>query len=325
VGETRDWSAEVETLTAKLREHYVFPDVAERICSVLYGKLANSRYQSLANDESFAAAATADMQSVSGDKHLRLIFSPDEIADEPMPDPCDDARYRQEAELAGYGIARVERLPGNVALLEVTRLLDVSFAGPAAAAAMNLVAGADVLLLDLRRNRGGQPAMVALLCSYLLDEPTHLNDMYNRRNDSTRQWWSHAFVPGPTFGGSKPVYVLTSSSTFSGGEELSYNLKQLKRATLVGETTGGGAHPADGHRVGSHLIASVPWGRSINPVSGTNWEGTGVKPDIAVSADEAFSTAYQLALEHVLSLGTEAARRMVAEEARQALGGLRAG
>jgi C-terminal processing protease CtpA/Prc len=262
------------------------------------------------------------LQSVNGDKHLRLIYSPDEVPDQNEVDRHDEARYRREAELTGHGIARVERLPGNVALLEVSCLCDAEIAGPAAAAAMNLVADADALLLDLRRNGGGHPSMVALLCSYLLDEPVHLNDLYNGRDDSTHQWWSEAFVPGPRFGGGKPVYVLTSSSTFSGAEELSYNLQQLKRATLIGETTGGGAHPTSRHWVGSHLIASVPWGRAINPVSGTNWEGTGVKPDIAVRADEAFSTAYRLALEHVLDLGAEGARQMVVAQARQELGKL---
>lgn len=319
VSQTRDWSAEIGILTDRLTEHYVFLDVAERISAVLRHRLGDGGYSGLTADESFAAAVTADLQSVNGDKHLKLMFSADEIPSTPVSGPRDNARHRQAAELAGYGIGRVERLAGNVALLEVTSLIDPAIAGPAAAAAMTLVAGADVLLLDLRSNRGGQPSMVAFLCSYLMDQPTHLNDLYNRREDTTHQWWSYAFVPGRKFGGSKPVYVLTSGITFSGGEELSYNLQQTKRATLVGETTGGGAHPVGRHRIGSHLFATVPWGRAINPVSGTNWEGTGVRPDIAVPADQAFATAYRLALAHVLAMGAEAPRRFVAEEARQAL------
>ncbi len=123
----------------------------------------------------------------------------------------------------------------------------------------------------------------------------HLNDIYNRPEDTTRQFWTLPHVPGPKFGGQKPVYVLTSSRTFSGAEELSYNLRQTERATLIGETTKGGAHPGDRYRVGPHLKSAVPNGRAINPISGTNWEGVGVVPHIEVPADEAFEVAYRKA------------------------------
>nr|BFE79994.1 hypothetical protein GCM10020093_025950 [Planobispora longispora] len=150
--------------------------------------------------------------------------------------------------------------------------------------------------------------MVALLCSYLFDEPTHLNDIYDRPGDSTAQFWTLPFVPGPRFGADKPVYVLTSGFTFSGAEEFAYDLQSRKRATVVGERTRR-AHPGVRYRVGAHLKSAVPCGRAINPVTGTNWEGTGIVPDIDLPAEHAFVHAYGLALRHVLELGEEGARR----------------
>jgi C-terminal processing protease CtpA/Prc len=136
---------------------------------------------------------------------------------------------------------------------------------------------------------------VAFVCSYLLDERTHLNTQYARVGERYDQFWSLPYVPGARFGGTKPVYVLTSANTFSAAEELSYNLQQLGRATIVGETTRGGAHPREGWTVHPHLEASIPVGRSINPVSGTNWEGIGVRPDVPCPAAEALDRALELA------------------------------
>lgn len=147
---------------------------------------------------------------------------------------------------------------------------------------MNFVANTDALIIDLRKNNGGTPAMVALVSSDLFDEPTHLNDIDTRVGDKTQQWWTAGFVPGQRFGGKKPIYVLTSSRTFSGGEELADDLKSLHRATLVGETTGGGAHPMNRFRVNDHFEIGVPFARAIDPITKTNWEGTGVVPDASL-------------------------------------------
>jgi retinol-binding protein 3 len=112
---------------------------------------------------------------------------------------------------------------------------------------MNFLAHVDATIFDLRENGGGDPRMVAMISSYLFDKPTHLNDLYNRKEDSTTQYWTLPYVPGATLA-DKPAFVLTSKGTFSGAEEFTHNLKNLKRATIVGETTGGGAHPVAPHR-----------------------------------------------------------------------------
>ncbi|MGW6448646.1 S41 family peptidase [Lentzea sp. NPDC055074] len=286
---------EIEILCSQLASYYVFPDTAAEIAKVLRARLDEGAYSDVDDDEQFAAKVTEDLQSINGDKHLRLLHSAEEVPETGQESAWDPVAYKLEAEQDAFGIHKVERLEGNVGLLDLRLLHDAEIATPAYVAAMNLVAHTDALIIDLRNNRGGDPHTVQLICSYLFDEPVHLNDIYNRPEDVTQQFWTLAHVPGPKFGGTKPVYVLTSARTFSGAEELSYNLQQTERATLIGETTKGGAHPGDRYRVGPHLKSSIPNGRAINPVSGTNWEGVGVVPHIQVPEEDAFEVAYEKA------------------------------
>jgi C-terminal processing protease CtpA/Prc len=164
---------------------------------------------------------------------------------------------------------KVERLAANIGYLKFNGFMDPGVCGGTATAAMNFLGNVDAIIIDLRANGGGDPKMVAYLSTYLFGEVTHLNDLYNRKEDSTTQFWTLRDVPGKRLAG-KPVFVLTSKRTFSGAEEFSYNLKMLKRATIVGETTGGGAHPVSGHRVDDHFMIGVPFARAVNPISKTN-------------------------------------------------------
>jgi C-terminal processing protease CtpA/Prc len=159
---------------------------------------------------------------------------------------------------------------------------------------MNFLAHVDAIIFDLRQNGGGDPKMVDFVVSYLFDKPTHVNDLYYRKGNETTQYWTLPYVSGSRLS-TQPVYVLTSKRTFSGGEEFCYDLKSLRRATLVGETTGGGAHPVSGHRIDDHFSIGVPEGRPINPITQKDWEGTGVTPDVPVSSEDALTKAKQLA------------------------------
>lgn len=141
--------------------------------------------------------------------------------------------------------------------------------------------------------------MIQLLTSYLVAVPTHLNTFHVRKTNSEEQFWTAAHVDGPRYL-DKEVYVLTSGGTFSAAEEFTYNLKNMKRATIVGETTGGGAHPVDLHYLKDiKFAAMIPFGRAINPITKTNWEGTGVEPDVKVKIEDALSKAHALALENL--------------------------
>jgi tetratricopeptide (TPR) repeat protein len=163
-----------------------------------------------------------------------------------------------------------------------------------AAAAMHMLAGADAIIFDMRENGGGSPETVQFICTYLFGERTHLNSLYWREGDRTEEFWTLDDVPGERMP-DVPVFVLTSSETFSGAEEFAYNLRTRERATLVGETTGGGANPGGGYPLAAGLGLFVPEGRAINPVTGTNWEGTGVEPHVEASAESALDVALPLA------------------------------
>ncbi|HSK76084.1 MAG TPA: S41 family peptidase, partial [Thermoanaerobaculia bacterium] len=195
---------------------------------------------------------------------------------------------------------------GNVGYIELRGFSASQEAGGAVAAAMNLLANTDALMFDLRRNGGGSPVTIGFISSYLFNGRVHLNDFYVRETGRRQSFHTSETVDGQRYGESKPVYILTSNRTFSAAEEFTYNLKNLKRATLVGETTGGGAHPVNLHRVKGYPVGvSLPFGRAINPISGTNWEGTGVEPDVKVPASEALGEAHARALAAIAEKATD--------------------
>jgi hypothetical protein len=291
----------IDNAIAKLDEFYIFPDKAKAMGEAVRARSARGEYDSVEDGAQFARVLTENFREVSHDMHLRVNFSssvvPDGLDDD-HPSEAERARYRREMERMNCGFEKVEHLAGNIGYLKFNMFADPDVCGATATAAMNFVSGSDALIVDLRQNGGGDPAMVALICTYLFDEPTHLNDLYERKLDKTTQYWTLPYVPGKRLVG-KPVFVLTSSRTFSGAEEFTYNLKNLKRATIVGETTGGGAHPVAGHKIDEHFSIGVPYARAINPISKTNWEGTGVEPDVKAPGAEALEVAKKLAMEQV--------------------------
>ncbi|MEU1285071.1 S41 family peptidase [Kitasatospora sp. NPDC005856] len=289
-----DAVALVEEIADLVRENYVFPDVARQLADLLQRRSAEDSYRTESAEE-LAEAVTADLRSVNGDLHLGLKYHAVPVP--PERGAAVLAAVRREFDTFLNGVPRVELLDGGVAVLEIgPKLFPLDWAAQPLTAALSLVAPARGLILDLRRNTGGDPNTVAFVCAYLLDGRTHLNTMVSPKDEVGAQSWTPSFVPGARFGGSKPLYVLTSGDTFSGGEELAYDLQQLKRAEVVGEVTRGGAHPREGWTLHPHLELGVPIARAVNPVSGTNWEGVGVRPDVPCDAGEALDRALELAL-----------------------------
>lgn len=289
-----------------MQSAYIFADVAEKMAADLRTRLANKEYDAVVDPKAFAETLTRDLQSVSHDKHLRIIFDPNGLAQRGGP-PTAEERARQLAEerRRNFGFDRVERLDGNVGYIDLRGFSGTPESRGPAVAAMNLLADTDALIFDLRRNGGGSPFMIGILSSYLFTEVVHLNDFYVRETDSKREFFTTADVEGRRYGKDKPVYVLTSNRTFSAAEEFTYNLKNLQRATIVGETTGGGAHPGGVRRITDHFGIWLPNGRAINPITKTNWEGTGIEPHIKVAAEQALTAAHLDALKKVRATVTD--------------------
>lgn len=302
-GEARQQT--IEAVIKLLTENYVYPETASRMAAHLKKEAAAGAYQGITDPGKFAEQLTADLQSVSRDKHLRVSHSPEMAArllasggDGPPPE--DRERFLEESRRDNFAFRKVEILDGNIGYLRLDGFSGFSEAGETATAAMNFLANTDALIIDLRQNGGGNPSMIQIISSYLFDgEPRHLNSFYWRPKDETTQTWTLPYVPGKRNPDAE-VFVLTSARTFSAAEEFTYNLKNMERATIVGETTGGGAHPGGSMAANDQFVVWVPKGRAINPITNTNWEGTGVEPDIAVPAEQALDRACLEALTRLL-------------------------
>ena len=288
----------IDGVNANLEKFYIHAAVAGQMENALLAHQKAGDYDKITDGDEYAARLTKDLRNVSHDEHLRVNFLSYKAPPPHDPTPEDEARVHQQMEHDNCLFRKIEILPNNIGYLKFDGFMDASFCGPTVAAAMGLVAHTDAVIFDLRQNGGGQPDMVTLIASYLFDKPTHLIDIYDRSKDSTRQNWTLSYLPGPRLA-KQPAFVLTSKGTFSGAEEFAFDLKNQKRATIVGETTGGGAHPVSGHPVADYFIVGVPFAESLDPETKTNWEGTGVEPDVKVSADDALDAAEKLANERI--------------------------
>ena len=274
----------VEKLSEALRDQYIFPDVGERAATRISAALAAGEYDDLADRIAFTQRLSADVRAVAHDKHLNIMVpgvSPPRRGPGPMP--------RGEA-----GLIRADRLSGGIGYIEVVGFPEPRAFKPVLDRAMSGLKGSRSLIVDVRRNGGGSPETVAYLVSYLVEPGRPINDIVSRvpkTKNFTRE--SQTSVPTPVSFAKVPVYVLTSSTTFSGGEEFAYDMQALKRGTIVGEITRGGANPTGPVDLGSGVIAQIPSGRAENPVTKTNWEGRGVQPDLAVPASDALKVALE--------------------------------
>ncbi|MDP1824934.1 MAG: S41 family peptidase [Archangium sp.] len=286
----------INKIAIALTTSYVDADKAKSMAAALSGHLAAGDYDNIVEGAAFAERLTDDLHADTHDLHVRVMFGP-HPRDEPPPQPEGD----QLAQLRGmnFGFGPIERMKGNVAHVVINGFPPAEFvaAKKGIGDLMSQAADADALIIDLRNNNGGSPETVALVASYMFaDKPVHLIDSYERETNTTRPSWTHAKLAGKRFGGKKPVYVITSKRTFSGGEELAYDLQTTKRATIIGETTRGGAHVTKTVSLDDWFTLAVPHAASISPVTHGNWEGTGVVPDVPTSADAALDEALERAL-----------------------------
>ncbi|MDQ1557601.1 MAG: hypothetical protein QOD32_661 [Pyrinomonadaceae bacterium] len=319
----------IEDTLRNLREAYVYPEVATRMEQAVRERASKKEYEGITSARQLAQTLTEHLQAVSRDKHLRVNYRAAVLGEGDIPgariirrvpgggdgggssSPAGGAPVVRRvpggaSEASGnLGLEKVETLEGNLGYMDFSMFDPSEEANAKVSEAMNRLADTDALIIDLRRCRGGARNTITLLMSYFFDKSVHLSDAYDRITNRTDESWSHAEVPGKRYA-QKDVYILTSNFTFSAAEDVSYTLKNLKRAVIVGETTGGGAHPVRGRRLNDHFFVMVPFARYISPVTKTNWEGFGVEPDVKVPAAHALKVAQLAALKKLAAGKTDA-------------------
>jgi len=294
----------LERLAELIEERYVYPDKAAEIAGKLRAAAAADRWREHQDARSFAGALSQELRQYDG--HFGVSWRPPEFwqgrTQEATPEEqkANQARRLRGAQRRNFGFYATQRLDGNIGYLDLRGFMPVEVAAEVATAAMGTLANSAAVIIDLRRNGGGDPAMVQLLCSYFFaaDSPVHLNSLYWREGEVTNQFWTLPYVPGKRLP-EVPLYILTSRRTASAAEEFSYNMQTRERATLVGETTAGGANPGGFLEAVQGFGIFVSTGAAVNPVTGTNWEGTGVEPDVPVPAEQALLHAQILAAEQL--------------------------
>jgi retinol-binding protein 3 len=303
---TKQRTAVIDTLLRLVESRYVYPDIARKMTIYVRKRQQQHAYDTIGRGEALARILTEDLRSISRDGHLGLEYSSTVIPIEsaqgpPSQQAMDD--FKQQGVSDNFAFRRLEILDGNIGYLKLNAFWPSAWIKETASGAMAFLANSDVIILDLRDNHGFADGG-GLIQSYFFEEPTHMSDYINRDDGTRRQFWTMPVVPGPKLT-NKKLYILVSHDTFSAGEDFTYNMQAQKRAIVVGETTGGGAHGTRRYRLSDHFSASIPHVYSINPITGGDWEGKGVQPDITVGREDALRTAHIAALESIVANSKE--------------------
>ncbi|WP_126970687.1 S41 family peptidase [Gynurincola endophyticus] len=298
----------LDSLIKKLHDFYVFPETAIQLEKTLRLYHQQGYYNGIDNPKSFADTLTQQLRRFANDNHLNIYFRGDNNQTISIinHDDKEEVLKRQRFKVQkNFGFAKADILEGNIGYLKIESFFPVAEAAQTAAAAMNFLTNTDALIIDLRPNHGGDPAMVQYLASYFFDTPVvHLNDLYWREGNKTVEFWTLPDVAGNRYL-HKPVYLLTDQSTFSAGEEFTYDLQSLKRAITVGTATGGGANPGREIQLTEKFSAFIPTGKAINPITKTNWEGAGVQPDFTATKEEALRFTHIKVLQQLAGSATD--------------------
>ncbi len=288
----------IHRLSQLMNDFYVFPEVAKATESHLITQLNEGHFDQFENNASFAAALTESVQAINKDKHMRIWVNRSYEAPVNSPQRMIEERLDQmnRSRRSNSGFSTVKIMEGNVGYLDLRNFAGIESGKAVADAYMKLMSRTDAVIIDLSKNGGGSPDMVQYLCSYFFDQKVHLNSLYYREGNRTIDYWTLDEVGGIKMP-DVPLFVITSSRTFSGAEEFSYNMQTRKRATLVGQTSGGGANPGGSRPINEDLTVNIPTGKAINPITKTNWEGVGVIPEVETSVEESLNKAHELAKE----------------------------
>ena len=286
-----------DSLVSALLNNYVYPEKAKSMSFYIKSQLGKGAYDTLINPDHFANIVTNDVRSIYPDKHLIIRYDPGlekRIMAFNNTNKIDSVDIKREQK-QNFFFKKAEILPGNTGYIVFTNFADTNqWSRKTVRTAMQFVAYTDALILDLRNNFGGNATMAGEIISYFYNQPTFTGRAYNRiTNTWTEQWADNK--PAITTGiyMSMPLYILTSERTFSAAEGLAYNLQQIKKAIIIGDTTRGGAHATRSFALGHGFVGFIPFTRSENAITKTDWEDRGVIPDIAVNEDSALLKAQE--------------------------------
>jgi hypothetical protein len=286
----------IKSLSKLMNDYYVFPGVAKLTQEHLNAQLLDGYFNQFKNNETFATALTKSVQAINKDKHMRIWSNQPNMNSKKSKGGIIEEhiarmdRSRQE----NAGFQTVQILEGNVGYLHLRSFAEMETGKDITDAYMKLMSRTDAIIIDLSKNGGGSPNMVQYLCSYFFNQKLLLNSLYWREENVTEEFWTLEEVGGQKMQ-DVPLFIITSERTFSGAEEFSYNMQTHKRATLVGQTTGGGANPGRSMRIDDNLSVFIPTGKAINPITKTNWEGVGVIPEIETSVEDSYDKTLGLA------------------------------
>jgi hypothetical protein len=297
---TAERQAVIDTLIAKVNALYVYEDVAKKMTAAVRQHQKHHDYDTITDRQFFAKVLTADMHAINNDGHLGVEYTSTPVGDEKPEAPSEESAnaFRRTWARSNFNFKKVEVLDGNIGLMQVDSFFPSDWIKDITQAAATFLANSDAIIIDIRENHGFADGGY-LLASYFFNEPVHWNDIYDRDAKTLRQTWTMPVVPGPKLA-DKDIYILVSKDCFSASEDFAYNLQAQGRAKVIGEVTGGGAHPTKPYKIGTYFLADIPFAYGVNPVTHTDWEGKGVQPDVKVPADQALLTAQIMAIKAVI-------------------------
>ena len=294
----------IDSVSSNLTKYYIFPELADQMISLLNSQFVEGKYKELKSYEQFGQMITRDLRSIKNDKHLWIWYNPGWIKNElskviDLSEGINKGLLKAQKE--NFGFKEIKILDGNIGFFRFDEFSDYPEALETIIGVFKFVQYSDALIIDLRNNYGGSPEMVQFLCSFFFSIPSiHLNSLKYKGDSKMTQYWTYHFLPGPRLI-DQTVYLLVSEKTASAAEEFAYNLQNLKRAKIIGVRTRGAAHHNEFKIINNNYFMSVPIARAINPITNSNWEEIGIKPDVEIGPELAFNKAYQSALLEMLN------------------------
>lgn len=287
----------IDTVLSCFGNNYVYPQVAKTLKDTILHKYKKGEYSQVTLTNDLIEQLSLDLRKIANDRHIGIKYVKESENSTSKSKHSLLSEGLEEKRRQNFNFKIAEWFPGNVGYIRFDRFEDPEYAGETVTSAVNFIHDCDAIIIDLRYNYGGEEKMVRFLSSYFFSDPTLLNSRYFTHKDSLVQSWTNSYVPGKKII-DKDVYILTSRNTASAAEAFTYILKNYNRAIIIGETTKGAAHWVEYYYFPSlNIEIKLPVARPINPVTGTNWEKTGIKPDIEIEEYKAYNKSYVIALE----------------------------